>query len=361
MRAAVKVAVLLLVELSPTSHASARPGDDAPRPSEERPAEITQVWPQHANGASLPSPGKDRDPNCPTGGRLWRWQVVPRRPAAETSRVCRLEIVPTRKGAGGGSDDASVHLAGELTTSQRTSDGRDFWASDSTRGVWSTNGCARALPEEGFTFEVSVTKKELAKAETRRVRFDLGNEASTTRTSVEVWTDPFGEKRAVPLTAPVTPVGLLPRWEATKVAPADVGLRGIAIVRGSRATVDVADEAAPASPFTVYASLERDLEDDDPSPSGLRATRAGIPASRRLRVEATTKTLDAAGKASFTIAVPDDAAAVGLSFYVQVGVGADAVAGLSCALACTIVASLADYDGDGRPNAKDAAPLDPEK
>lgn len=68
---------------------------------------------------------------------------------------------------------------------------------------------------------------------------------------------------------------------------------------------------------------------------------------------------DAKGTESFTISTPDDQAAVGFSCYVQAGVGSDATAGLSCALAFTVVASLTDYDGDGRPNTKDPAPLDP--
>lgn len=61
------------------------------------------------------------------------------------------------------------------------------------------------------------------------------------------------------------------------------------------------------------------------------------------------------------VSVPDEKALVGFTFYVQAGVGKDAADGLSCALCITVVDSLADYDGDGRANSSEAAPLDPQR
>lgn len=372
----------MLLVCWPASVTQARPeGDTAPGPK-EKPAEVTQVWPNHRNGEALPiADAKDTDPNCPTGGRMWRWQVVPPRPPegagppatpraneARARAVCGIELRATRRVGDTWTDDDDMHLAGESMTAQQTRDGRDFWESYTPGGVFRTGDCARPLPDAGFTFGATVTKKEMAKARIQRVRFLLGSGPgvgspkglpSGASRSIEVWTDLFGAPRNVPLTAPVTSVGLMPQPDGEKVGPGGVGLRGIVIVRGARVVVGVHDATATGAPLTVYASLERDLAGDDPSPSGLRATRAPLPTGRRVHVEASAAALDSAGKGAFVITTPDDPAAVGFSFYVQAGVGPDAASGLSCALACTVVASLSDYDGDGRPNAEDPAPLDP--
>ncbi len=343
-------------------------GDD----SAARPAQVTQVWPQHVNGAALPATDtRDTDPNCPKGGRMWRWVVVPPRTAAREHqpRVCAIEVLPRAKGGDAWVDDADAHPAGEVGMSLQTRDGRDFWSSDASRGAWWTDGCERPLPTGGFTFTVTLTRKEAAKAELRPVRFRFtGGEVNGPPTAttaplgtVETWTDPFGTARSVPLTVPVTRVLLSPQLVPSRVAAASSGLRGLVVVRGAQAGVKVRHVAAAGKSLTVYSSVERDLEDDDPSPSGLRAVRAPITAERHISVTTAASALDGTGTGAFTVSVPEEKALAGFSFYVQAGIGKDAVDGLSCPLCVTVVDSLTDYDGDGRPNASDVAPLDQDR
>jgi hypothetical protein len=341
-----------------------------------RPAQVTQDWPQHADGAALPVAGaKDTDPNCPKGGRMWRWTVMPGVEPSGSATLpkpgpaCAIEVRARADGGETWVDDAEAHVAGELGVAQQTRDGRDFWSSDATRGAWWSDACLRPLPDPGFTFVVTLTREEAARAETRPVRFRLtggepeGPPTSATRLleMVETWTDPFGAARSVPLTAPMTHVGLVPKLEPSRVAAASAGLRGLVLVRGARAELSVRHTAAAGRPLAAYSSVERDLDDDDPSPSGLRATRAPLPTDRNVSVTSTANALDGAGKGSLVVAVPDAKAVVGFSFYVQAGVGADASEGLSCPLRITVVESLTDYDGDGRANPKDPDPLDPKR
>ena len=97
------------------------------------------MWPPHPNGASLPSAdAKDTDPNCPKGGRMWRWTVLPPRPdePGDPGGVYALEVLLRAMGGETSPEDAVAHIAGEIGVAQQARDGRDFWSSDATRGAW---------------------------------------------------------------------------------------------------------------------------------------------------------------------------------------------------------------------------------